>query len=324
MRYLITGGAGFIGSNLAETLVSQGERVRILDDFSTGKRENLHFAGAEQIEICKGDIRQQDICRQAMIDVDYILHHAAMASVPLSVQSPLLCHDINVNGTLNLLMAARDAGVERFVLASSSAVYGDVTPPPSAEQHLPFFPQRESLPPSPLSPYAVSKVVDEIYCRIFTNLYGLQTICLRYFNIFGPRQDPASTYAAVIPQFITALLQGRSPTIYGDGLQSRDFIYIRDIVQANIQACRAHRSACGKVYNIARGEPLSVLDLWQRLCQGRSAPPKPQFAPKREGDIRHSVADISQAIDQLLFRPAASLQDGITETISWYQAQLAS
>ncbi len=243
--YLVTGGAGFIGSNIVERLVRQGERVRVLDNLSTGKRENL-VSWLDRLELIEGDIRDVETVHGAMAGVDYVLHQAALPSVPRSVADPLASHQVNATGTLNVLPAARDAGVKRLVYASSSSVYGDS----------PTLPKQEEMPTNPISPYAVSKLAGENYCRVFFRVYGLETVCLRYFNVFGPRQDPTSQYAAVIPRFITAMLDGRRPVIYGDGRQSRDFTYIENVVEANLLACQA-KDVAGEVLNIACGESFS-------------------------------------------------------------------
>jgi UDP-N-acetylglucosamine 4-epimerase len=319
MNYLITGGAGFIGSNIAERLLGKGERVRILDNFSTGRRENLSFAPRGSIEMMEGDIRRLHDCRKAVEGIDFILHHAALASVARSVKDPLLNHDINVTGTVNMLIAARDAGVQRFVLASSSSVYGDGGPDdPSGS-----CPARaENMQPAPPSPYALSKLIGEQHCRLFSDLYGLETIVLRYFNVFGRRQDPRSEYAAVIPKFIESVLTGQKPVIYGDGLQSRDFIHIDDVVEANLRACRAPKSAIGGPYNIARGRSCNLLDILDSLRQLVGTPIDPVFAPAKPGDIRHSLADISRAGEILGFEPKTTFREGLKKTLEWYRERM--
>jgi nucleoside-diphosphate-sugar epimerase len=256
--YLVTGGAGFIGSNLVSALLAGGQRVRVLDNFLTGKRENL--AGLAEVygdafELVEGDLRDIEVTRRAVEGTTYILHQGALPSVPRSVADPILSNEINVGGTLSLLVAARDEGVKRVVYAASSSAYGDT----------PELPKRESMSPNPKSPYAAQKLAGEQYMRIFQEVFGLETVSLRYFNVFGPRQDPESMYAAVIPRFITAVLSGAPPTIYGDGLQTRDFTYIDNVVRANLQACDAPREACGMVINVAYGERISLLDILELL-----------------------------------------------------------
>ncbi|RMG87372.1 MAG: SDR family oxidoreductase, partial [Candidatus Dadabacteria bacterium] len=252
--FLVTGVAGFIGSNLAEALLARGHRVRGLDNFLTGKPENLE--GLDGLEFLEGDVRDPGACREACEGVDYVLHEAALGSVPRSIEDPALSNECNVTGTLNLLVAARDAGVKRLVFAASSSAYGDT----------PTLPKVEDMRPQPLSPYALTKLAGEEYCRLFFELYGLETVSLRYFNVFGKRQDPFSTYAAVIPKFVSALLRGEPPEIYGDGEQTRDFTYIADVVQANLRACEAPREACGQVYNVAYGERISLNALYREIA----------------------------------------------------------
>jgi nucleoside-diphosphate-sugar epimerase len=306
-HYLVTGGAGFIGSNIAIELVRRGETVRVIDNLATGRKENLDEI-LEEVEFIEGDICDPDLMRQAVSGVDYILHQAAIPSVARSVEDPMTTNQANVTGTLNLLIASRDAGVRRVVFASSSSVYGDS----------PTLPKREDMPPAPLSPYAASKLIGEHYCRIFQDLYGLETISLRYFNVFGPRQDPASQYAAVIPIFITAVASDRQPTVYGDGLQSRDFTFVENVIQANLLACSAPKEATGKVYNVACGERLTLLDLLGEL--GRILDKKPQaiFESPRPGDVKHSLADISLAKKHLAFDPKVSFTEGLRRTVAWF------
>ncbi|MBI4715913.1 MAG: SDR family oxidoreductase, partial [Nitrospirae bacterium] len=250
--YLVTGGAGFIGSHIVEALRERGDRVRVLDNFSTGKRGNLPVT-TPLLEILEGDFRDPETCRRAMAGVTYVLHQGALPSVPRSIADPLTSHEVNVTGTLNLLIAARDAGVRRFVFASSSSVYGDT----------PTLPKHEEMIPNPMSPYALNKLAGEYYCRIFHRLYGLSTVALRYFNVFGPRQDPTSQYSAVIPKFISALMAGKAPVIYGDGEQSRDFTYVEDCVRANLLACEADDAASGEAINAACNRRTTLNELFR-------------------------------------------------------------
>jgi nucleoside-diphosphate-sugar epimerase len=305
--FLVTGGAGFIGSHIAETLVRRGDQVRVLDNLMTGKKENL-APFIDRVEFIEGDIRDLDICRRAVRGADHVLHQAALASVPGSIADPLLTNAINVTGTLNLLLAARDAGVRSFVLASTSAVYGDD----------PTLPKTEGAEGTPLSPYAVSKFVDEKYAQAFHALHGMKTTALRYFNVFGPRQDPQSQYAAVIPLFITKVLRRESPVIYGDGEQSRDFIFVKSVVQANIMAAESP-AAGGEVLNIACGAGLTVNALLAAVNGILGTSVRPVFAPARPGDIKHSVADVRKARRVLGFEPEASLDASLRETITWYK-----
>jgi len=306
--YLITGGAGFIGSNLAEHLVNQGHRVRVFDNFSTGKRQNLR-SFEKQAEIIEGDLRDLDQVRRAVAGVRHVLHLAAIPSVPRSIANPQLTNETNVTGTLNVLLAARDAKCKRVVFSSSSSVYGDT----------PKLPKSEDMPPSPLSPYAVHKVTGEYYCRIFWRLYGLETLSLRYFNVFGPRQDPQSQYAAVIPRFITAILAGQPPTIFGDGKQSRDFSHVENVITANLAACAAPQQALGESFNIACGDRITLLDLVATIngIVGKNIAPK--FDPPRPGDILHSQADIGKAAKLLGWTPSVDFREGIEKAIAWYR-----
>lgn len=310
MEYLVTGGCGFIGSNLTRALVQRGARVRVLDNLSTGHRENL--AGIEaEIELCVGDIRSREDVRAALRGVRYVLHAAALPSVARSVQDPWTTHDVNVNGTLNLLLACREMGVERLVFSSSSSVYGDT----------PELPKREDMRPEPRSPYALSKLTGEHYCRLFTELYGLATFSLRYFNVFGPRQDPTSPYAAVIPRFISALRAGRPPVIYGDGLQTRDFTYVDDVVEANLACCRAPLSAAGRCYNVAWGNKVSVLMLAQLLTQLMGVKIQPVHEAPRPGDVRDSQADSTLARERLGWAPRIPFAEGLRRTVEWFLSQ---
>lgn len=306
-RCLVTGGAGFIGSHIAEGLLNEGETVRVLDDFSTGKRENL--AGClDDVEILEGDLGDLDDCRRAVQGVEFVFHQGALPSVPVSVADPLRTNRTNVTGTLNLLTAARDAGVRRVVYAASSAVYGDD----------PVLPKTEGMMPRPLSPYAIQKYAGELYCRNFLELYGLETVSLRYFNVFGPRQDPGSPYAAVIPRFISALAAGSPPVIHGDGEQTRDFIYVENVVRANLLAARAER-ARGAVINVAGGTGCSVsglLSSLQRLMRTRI---EPAYGPPAPGDVKHSVADISRLVSLLGYRPEVSFEEGLRRTIAFFR-----
>lgn len=314
-RFLVTGGAGFIGSNLAEALLASGYQVRCLDDFSTGKRDNIApFMADPLFELLEGDIRDLDTCLKACEGADYVCHQAAWGSVPRSIRLPLLYEDINIKGTLNMLEAARQSGVKAFVYASSSSVYGDE----------PSLPKKEGQEGRVLSPYALTKKVNEEYARMYTRLYGLPTIGLRYFNVFGRRQDPDGAYAAVIPKFIKALAAGEPCLINGDGSQSRDFTYIDNVIQANIKACLAPEEAFGRAFNIAFGGQVGLLELYDTLARamGREGA-KPRFGPQRAGDIQHSNADISQARALLGYDPAWDFRAGLEQAISWYKENLA-
>ncbi len=315
-RYLVTGGAGFIGSHLVEALLRRGEGVVALDDFSTGRRENLTAAilarqrGAAEPEVIDGDIRDPATVRRALRGVQYVLHQAALPSVQRSVEDPGATHAVNVTGTLNLLVAAREAGVRRFVYASSSSVYGDS----------PTLPKVETMTPAPLSPYAVSKLAGEHYCRVFYGLYGLETVALRYFNVFGPRQDPTSQYAAVVPNFVTAALAGRAPTIYGDGLQSRDFTFIDNAVDANLKACEAPVTVSGRAYNIACGTAATLLDLLRILERLTGSSIRAIHDQPRPGDVRHSLAAIDEACLRLGYEPKVTLEEGLRRTVDALRA----
>lgn len=303
-KYLITGGAGFIGSHLAETLVAQGQDVVVLDNLATGKRENLKPAsqGPGSLTFMEDDIRDLAACRRAMAGVDYVLHQAARPSVQRSVEDPLQSHDVNLTGTTNLLVAAKDAGVKRFVSASSSSVYGDREDPAS--------PKQEDMDPRPMSPYAANKVAMEFYCRAFHKSYGLETVMLRYFNVFGPRQDPGSAYAAVIPKFIFALMDGQPPQVHGDGRQSRDFTYISNVVAANLAACTAP-GAAGQAINVASGvshDLLELLDILQGLLGTQVSP---SFGPSRVGDVRYSLADLDKARRLLGYQVGIGFGEGL-------------
>lgn len=312
MLYLITGGAGFIGSNLAYALLAAGNTVRVFDNFLTGKRENLAGLAEKHgssFELVEGDLRDLGACRRAAEGVAYILHQGALPSVPRSVADPVLTNEINVGGTVNLLVAARDAGVRRVVFAASSSAYGDT----------PELPKRESMTPNPKSPYAAQKLAGEHYMRIFFEVYGLETVALRYFNVFGPRQDPKSMYAAVIPRFITSVLAGEGPTIYGDGGQTRDFTFIDNVIQANLAACSARTTACGKVFNIACGERVSLLDILEIVYGLAGKRVTPRFEPARAGDVRDSLADISRAKELLGYDPKVPFPDGLSRTFDYFR-----
>jgi UDP-glucose 4-epimerase len=310
-RFLVTGGGGFIGSHLVDRLLSDGHEVRVIDDFSTGRRENLsHLAGHPSLEVIEGDICQEWLLGRAMEGVHYVLHQAAIPSVPRSVEDPWTSHRVNAEGTLKVLIKAKEAGVKRVIFASSSSVYGNV----EGEE---IRPKRENLPPSPLSPYAATKLTGEGYCRAFFASYGLETVVLRYFNIFGPRQDPSSHYASVIPRFASALKEGRPPTIYGDGRQTRDFTFVENVVEANLRACFAEE-APGRVFNIACGRSISVLQLLEAMSRVAGVKPTPEFAPPRPGDVRHSLADITLAEGFLGYRPKVDFEEGLRRTLSHF------
>lgn len=311
--FLVTGGAGFIGSNLCQALLSMGCRVRCLDDLSTGKEENVAlFAGHPGYSFMRGDIKDYDTCLRAAEGVDYVLHQAAWGSVTRSVAMPLFYIQNNIVGTANMLEASRQSGVKRFVYASSSSVYGDE----------PNLPKSEGREGRLLSPYAMTKRTNEECARQYFLHYGLPTVGLRYFNVFGRRQDPDGAYAAVIPRFIRLLLHGESPTINGDGHQSRDFTYIENVIEANLKACLAPVSACGEAYNIASGGRVSVLELYHVLAAALNVSVPPKFGPDRPGDIRHSNADISKARQALGYDPDYDFERGIAEAIAWYRENL--
>lgn len=306
-KYLVTGGAGFIGSHIVGELVHRGQSVRIVDNFSTGKKENI-APFLEKIELIEGDIKDFKVCQQAAKDMDFILHQAALTSVPRSIEDPLLTNEVNITGTLNLLLASRDAGVQRFVLASSAAVYGDN----------PGLPKKEDMEGFPLSPYAASKRMGELYCQVFNRVFGLSTVSLRYFNIFGPRQDPSSQYASVIPNFIGKMLKEKKPVVFGDGEQSRDFLYVSNVVEANILASQA-REVSGEVFNIGSEERTSVNALVVKLNEVSDKEIKPTYGEPRPGDIKHSYADISKARKMLKYEPSVSFSEGLGETVLWYK-----
>ncbi|GAB4479193.1 MAG: SDR family oxidoreductase [Anaerolineae bacterium] len=311
--YLVTGGAGFIGSSLVEALLTRGHAVRVLDNFSTGKQENLS-AFLDRIELLEGDITSPEDVQRAVAGVEVVLHHAALPSVPLSVKEPLTANAINVRGTLHLLEAARQAGVRRFVFASSSAIYGDQRPD---------LPKVETMYPQPISPYGADKLAAEQYCQVFYRVYGLETVALRYFNVYGPRQDPHSMYSAVIPLFISALLRGEAPTIFGDGEQTRDFTFVGDVVTANLLAAsRPAGAVAGRVFNIATGQQIALNDLIDVLNRITGAGITPVYTDPRPGDIKFSLASIEQAVEHLAYRPASTLEQGLRATVDWYRQQM--
>ena len=309
-RYLVTGGAGFIGSHISEELVNRGHEVRIIDNFLTGKKENI-ASFLDKIELVEGDIKDFETCQRAMEGVDFVLHQAALPSVPRSVKDPLATNENNIRGTLNVLLASRDANVKKIVFASSSSVYGDDT-------HLPKIEGREG---NPLSPYALSIGVGENYCRIFSQIYGLPTVFLRYFNIFGPRQDPYSQYAAVIPNFITKMLKGEKPTIFGDGEQSRDFTFVSNVVEANILASVA-QDVSGEAFNIACGERTTVNTLANTINEVLNKDINPVYDNPRPGDVKNSFAEISKAKKMLKYEPLVPFTEGLRKTINWYQERI--
>jgi nucleoside-diphosphate-sugar epimerase len=306
--YLVTGGAGFIGSHLAEELVRRGHTVRVADNLATGKRRNLaHIPGVEFLE---GDLADPPVAQRAVHGMDYVLHQAAIPSVPRSVKDPVASHHANVDASLNVLVAARDASVKRIVYAGSSSVYGDT----------PTLPKREDMPPNPLSPYALQKLVAEQYCRMFTRLYGLETVTIRYFNVFGPRQDPGSPYSSVISLFSTALLAGRRPTIYGDGEQTRDFTYVSNVVDGVLRAAEAS-SASGESINVATGGRISLNELLRVMNDILGTNLTARFEPPRAGDVKDSQADISKAHKLLGYQPAVALEEGLRRTLDWCRSE---
>ncbi len=306
MRTLVTGGAGFIGGHLVDALLERGATVRVLDNFSTGRRENIAH-NLSKIDLIEGDIRDVETCARAVKDVDVVFHQAALPSVARSVEEPIPTDETNVGGTLKLLDCARRAGVQRFVFAASSSAYGETE----------VLPKVETMSPMPLSPYAVSKLTGEAYLQVFARLYGMKTCALRYFNVFGPRQDPKSHYAAVVPKFCTALLAGESPLIFGDGGQTRDFTFIENVVSANLLA--ATRDVSGQVVNVACGERISLLDLVRILNELAGTNIPATHADGRPGDIRHSLADISAAKSLLGYEPTVSVRDGLARTLEFYR-----
>lgn len=311
--FLVTGGAGFIGSNLCEALLDKGYKVRCLDDLSNGKQENVDlFINNPNYTFIKGDIRDLNTCMKACEGVDYVLNQAAWGSVPRSIEMPLLYEEINIRGTLNMMEAARQNGVKKFVYASSSSVYGDE----------PNLPKQEGREGNLLSPYALTKMVDEEYAKLYSKLYGLDTYGLRYFNVFGKRQDPNGAYAAVIPKFIKQLLNDEQPTINGDGKQSRDFTYIENVIEANLKACKASSEVAGEAFNIAYGGREYLIDVYYSLCKALGKDSEPIFGPDRKGDIKHSNADINKAKEMLGYAPSWSFEKGIEAAIEWYRKNL--
>jgi nucleoside-diphosphate-sugar epimerase len=308
--YLVTGGAGFIGSHLAEELERRGERVRVADSLITGHRRNL--AHLRTVEFVEGDLADLDVARTAVEGVDYVLHQAAIPSVPRSVTDPITSNRANIDATLNVLVAARDAGVRRVVYAGSSSAYGDT----------PTLPKREDMPTDPLSPYALQKLVGEQYLRLFTRLYGLETLTIRYFNVFGPRQDPSSAYSGVISLFAMRMLEGRAPIIQGDGGQTRDFTYVANVVDGVLRACTAPR-ASGRVINVAVGGRISINELCAMMASVLGSTVKPEYASPRAGDVRDSQADITRARELLGYEPIVSFEEGLRRTLEWYKAEHA-
>lgn len=311
MKYLVTGGAGFIGSNIVRKLLADGHSVRVLDNFSSGRRENLEDI-LSRIELIEGDIRDYWTVGQAVRDIDCVLNQAALPSVPRSVENPLTSNAVNIDGTLNMLEASRQAGVKRFVTASSSSVYGETEE----------LPKRESMTPSPLSPYAISKLTNENYCRAYWNLYRFPTVALRYFNIFGPHQDPKSEYAAVVPRFITALQAKRAPTVYGDGEQSRDFTYIDNCVQANLLASKSD-GMVGQAFNVGCGAQFTLNQLLEFLRKIMKSDIKAVYEPGRAGDIRHSYAAIDQ-IRKFGYDPSVDFVEGLKRTVAFFAPECVS
>jgi nucleoside-diphosphate-sugar epimerase len=302
--YLVTGGAGFIGSHLSEELTRRGHRVRVVDSLITGKRQNLdHLPG---VEFVQGDLADATVAARAVQGIDYVLHQAAIPSVPRSVKDPVTSNRANIDASLNILVAARDAGVKRLVYAGSSSAYGDT----------PTLPKREDMPTNPLSPYALQKLVAEQYCQMFTRLYGFQTVTIRYFNVFGPRQDPGSPYSGVISLFATALIEGRQPTIYGDGEQTRDFTYVANVVDGVLRACEAEKAA-GEVINVATGGRISLNELLSTMSRIVGARVTAKYEAPRAGDVRDSQADITKAKAVLGYVPLVGLEEGLRATIDW-------
>lgn len=312
-KFLVTGGAGFIGSNLCEAILKMGYCVRCLDNFSTGKRENIaEFMRNDDFELIEGDIRDLDTCIKACEGIDYVSHQAAWGSVPRSIEMPLLYEEINIRGTINMMEAARQNSVKKFVYASSSSVYGDE----------PNLPKKEERIGKVLSPYALTKKTDEEYGRLYSELYGLQTVGFRYFNVFGRRQDPNGAYAAVIPKFVKQLLNDEAPTINGDGKQSRDFTYIENVIEANLKGMASGSDVSGEVFNIAYGGREYLIDIYKKLCELLDKDIEPNYGPDRAGDIKHSNADISKARRMLSYAPDYDFAKGIELAVDWYKENL--
>jgi len=307
-QYLVTGGAGFIGSHLCRRLLASGCAVRVLDDLSSGRRENLAALDGE-VDLVEGDLRDEALVSAALAGVDYVLHHAAVASVQTSIERPRFEQEVNAVGTLQLFEAARRAGVRRVVFAASAASYGKD----------PTAPKREEMLPAPESPYAISKIAGEYYARVYSSLYGLEVVCLRYFNVFGPRQDPSSPYSGVISIFAERMLAGAAPTVFGDGGQSRDFVYVDNVVEANMRAC-ATPGIAGRVYNIGCGRSASLLELVAALNRVLGTAIEPEFAPARPGDVRISLADITRAQRELGYEPVVHFEEGLEQTLAWMRA----
>jgi nucleoside-diphosphate-sugar epimerase len=310
MRYLVTGGAGFIGSNIVDELLRRAHDVTVLDDFSSGKEENLAHA-AKNIRLIRGDICDLEAAREACDGVDYVLHLAARTSVPRSVKDPIETNRVNIDGTLNVLVAARDAGVRRVVYAASSAAYGET----------PTLPKVETMPSEPISPYGVTKLVGEMYAQLFGRAYGLENVSIRYFNVFGPRQDPTSQYSGVLSRFMLAIIDGSSPVVYGDGEQSRDFTYVDNVVDISLRACEAD-DASGKVFNGGTGVRISLNEVLMLLGKITGQKIKAKYDPPRSGDILHSQADITLAAGLLGYRPSVNFEDGLRRTWKWYSDAL--
>ncbi|MCB5270644.1 MAG: SDR family oxidoreductase [Candidatus Cloacimonetes bacterium] len=308
MKYLVTGGAGFIGSNIVSELLSQDQQVVVLDNFATGKRENtLPLMKNKNLTMIEGDLRSFHIVRTAVKGVDYILHQGALPSVPRSINDPITSNDVNILGMLNILEAAKEFGVKRVVCASSSSIYGNSE----------SLPKVESMPVNPLSPYALTKYAQERYCQIFSKIYGMEAVALRYFNVFGPNQDPTSQYSAVIPKFIKLIMQDKEPMIYGDGSQSRDFTFVENNVWANIQACTAPK-ASGEVINIACGKRYTLIDLVDMINEILGKNIEPKFAPDRAGDVKHSLAGIEKAKELLGYEVRVDFKEGLRRTIEYF------
>jgi len=311
-KFLVTGGAGFIGSNICAKLISQGCFVRVIDNLLTGKKSNL--AGIlNKIEFIEADMGDPVAAREAMKGIDVVLHEGALPSVPRSIDDPAATHKHCVDATFTLLLAARDAKVKRFVYAASSSAYGDT----------PTLPKVETMPVNPLSPYAAAKLMGEYYCSVFYKVFGLETISLRYFNVFGPHQDPASHYAAAIPAFVTSILKGKPPTVYGDGEQSRDFTYVDNVVEANLRAARAKQTK-GEVINVACGEAITVNAIIKMINEIVGKSVKPIYEPARKGDVKHSLADISLARKLIGFKPVVLFKEGLEKAIEWYRDNLVA